>query len=405
MFKRIGLIILFIAITIAIGFGLYFMIFGLPEPAPEIPPEPPVNVPVGLEPSEPAETTEPPEGEEEVGLPEPPAVSPIADGGVTQVTPVTPASTRSAMLNDSGELSYYNRNDGKFYRVQDDGTIVAMSDEVFYNVDEATFDPSGDSAILEYPDGSNIFYDFTTDTQVTLPQHWEDFDFSPQGTQIAAKSVGLDPSNRFVIVSNPDGSGAVPVQEMGQNQDEVIVDWSPNNQIVATATTGRKLGVDRHEVYFIGQHHENFRSLVVEGLNFQPKWSPTGEQLLYSSASNTSDWKPQLWIVDASGDDIGLNRRSISVETWAEKCTFSGTETLYCAVPRELPRGAGLQPRIADNTPDDIIKIDLVTGLQTSVAVPEGSHTIDSIMLTPDGENLYFTDKGTGQLNQIKLRP
>ncbi|MFH1046817.1 MAG: hypothetical protein V1738_00800 [Patescibacteria group bacterium] len=402
MFKRIGLIILFIAITIAIGFGLYFMIFGLPEETEVVPPVN-VNVPGGgLEPAEPSTppvTPPPTEG----GLPTP-VVAPVADGGLTRVTPVTSASTRSAMLSDSGQLNYYNRNDGKFYRVLGDGTVASLSDEKFYNVDEATFAPNGNSAILEYPDGSNIYYDFNTDKQVTLPQHWEDFDFSPQGTQIAAKSIGLDASNRFIVVSNPDGSGASAIQELGENADEVIVDWSPNNQIVATATTGQSLGVDRHEVYFIGQNYENFRSLIVEGLNFQPQWSPNGEQLLYSAASNLSDWKPRLWIVDASGDDIGLNRRMINVDTWAEKCVFANADTLYCAVPSELPRGAGLQPRIADNTPDNILKIDLITGLQTQVAIPEGSHTVDTIMITDDGRSLYFTDKGSGLLNEIKLR-
>jgi hypothetical protein len=404
MLKRIGLIILFILITIGIGFGLYFMIFGFPEGEPTVPPGEIINEPgTGLPPAEPAIPPTVPPTEPDVGLPEP-AVSPIADGGVTQVTPITSASTRSASLSTDGRLSYYNRNDGKFYRVLPDGTVATLSDEVFFNVQEATFAPNGDTAIIEYPDGSNIYYDFNTNKQVTLPKHWEDFDFSPQGTQIAAKSIGMDPSNRFLVVSNPDGSGALPIQELGENADKVIVDWSPNNQIVATSMTGRKFSVDRQEIYFIGQNFENFRSLTVEGLNFEPKWSPTGEQLLYSTASNISDWKPRLWIVDASGDDIGLNRRMINVNTWADKCTFSGADTVYCAVPRELPRGAGLQPRIADNTPDDIMKIDLVTGLQTMVAIPEGSHTVDKIMISPDGSNLYFTDKGSGLLNEIQLR-
>lgn len=404
MLKRIGLIILFAAVTIGIGVGLYFMIFGLPAPTEEPPPTEPVNKPgVGLPPAEPAEPTEPPP-EPEVGLPAPPEVSPVADGGVTQVTPVSSRPTRSATLSETGTVNYYDRSDGRFYRMLEDGTVTKLTDEQFFNVDKATFAPNGDSAILEYPDGANIHYDFSTGKQVTLPTHWEDFDFSPEGDKIASKSIGVDQSNRFIVVSNPDGSGAMPVQELGENADEVDVDWSPNNQVIATATTGRKFGVDRHEVYFIGQHHENFRSMTVEGLNFQPKWSPTGEQLLYSAASQLSDWKPRLWTVDASGDDIGLNRRMINVDTWAEKCTYQDNETLYCAVPEELPRGAGLQPRIADDTPDDIIKIDLRTGLQTQVAIPEGNRTVENMMLSPDGTKLYFTEKGTGFLNEIKLR-
>ena len=406
MLKRVGLILLFIAVTIGFGYMLYRVIFGAPEAPPtEQPPGEVVNVPpTGLPPSQPGL---PPTGVpgEDVGLPEvPTGASPIATGGLTQVSPVSSLPTQNATVSASGELNYYNRADGKFYRLMENGVVKSLSEQTFFNVDEATFAPSGDQAILEYPDGSNIFYDFINDRQVTLPRHWEEFDFSPTGGNIAAKSIGIDPDNRFLIVANPDGSSAVPIQELGENADEVIVDWSPNNQIIATATTGRTLDLDRHEVYFIGQNHENFRSLIVEGLNFQPKWSPSGEQLLYSSASNLSDWRPSLWVVDASGDDIGLNRRMLNVETWADKCTFEGTTTLYCAVPQDLPRGAGLQPRIADSIPDDIVRIDLTTGLQTMVAVPEGSHTVDTIAVSPDGGSLYFTDKGTGILNEIKLK-
>jgi len=401
MFKKIALVLLFIAITIGFGFLLYRIIFG--PAAEEVPPEVIVNVPPegGLPPAAPGTP-----GVVVPGAPEElPAVSPIAEGGVTQVTPVAPTPTTGASLSTDGTLNYYNRADGKFYKLNADGTVTTLSDRQFFNVDNATFSPVGDTAILEYPDGSNIFYDFGTGKQVTLPRHWEEFDFNPNGSSIVAKSIGIDEANRFLITSNPDGSGAIPIQELGANADKVQVAWSPNNQIVATSTTGRPFGVDRREIYFIGQHQENFRSMIVEGLNFEPQWSPSGEQLLYSVAGSISDYKPRLWIVDASGDNIGLNRRMISVDTWADKCTFADTETLYCAVPTDLPRGAGLQPAVADDTPDEIYRIDLVTGLQTRVAIPEGSHTVETLMLTPDGSSLYFTDKGSGLLNEIKLTP
>jgi WD40 repeat protein len=405
MFKRIALVLLFIAITVGFGFALYRIIFGPPEPVVEPPPDVITNVPPGgLTPA-----GEGPAIGEDVVTERPevelPGVAQIADGGITQVNPIATAPTTSATLSSDGSISFYNRQDGKFYRMNDDGTVGSLSDKQFFNVDNATFDPAGSSAIIEYPDGSNIYYDFSTNKQVTLPRHWEDFDFSPQGNQIVAKSIGIDDGNRFLITSNPDGSGAIPIQELGNNANKVKVAWSPNNQIVATSETGRPFGVDRQEIYFVGKHHENFRSMIVEGLNFQPHWSPDGEQLLYSAASGLSNYKPRLWIVDAAGDNIGLNRRMINVDTWAEKCTFADVDTLYCAVPTDLPRGAGLQPAVADSTPDEIYRIDLVTGLQTRVAIPEGSHTVDSLMLTPDGSSLYFTDKGTGILNEIKLTP
>lgn len=402
-FKKILVLLLLIVVTVGIGFGLYYLFFRSVVEVEPTPIEGVINAPPGTLPeAEPGAPT--PGTPDETGALPTPVVSPIANGGLTAVAPVAPVPTIGASVSSSGAMNYYNRGDGKFYRIQPDGSVKSLSNKVFFNASNATFDPQGNKSIIEYPDGSNILYDFNTSTQVTLPQHWENFSFSPEGDKIASKSIGLDPASRYVVVSNPDGSGARPVQEMGVNDDEVRVEWSPNNQIIATATTGRKSGVDEQEIYLIGQNQENFRSITVQGMDFRPQWSPTGDRLLYSVAGDSSDWKPQLWITDAQGDNIGRNRRSFAVNTWADKCTFSDSETIYCAVPDELPTGAGLQPTLSDGTPDSIFKINLTTGLQTRVAIPEGSHTVESIMLSPDKKTMFFTDKGSGTLNKIMLK-
>jgi hypothetical protein len=399
--KKFFPIILFLLVAVGIGFGLYWLFFRAPA-APPAPPEELVNVPITPLPI--AEEGVPPTAVPEAPAELPEGVSAVAEGGVTVVTPVTDLPTTGASISSSGTLNWYNRTDNKFYRMNRDGSVTSLSGKEFFNVSDATFDQNGDKAIIEYPDGSNIVYDFTTGTQVTLPKHWEEFSWSPDSEQIVAKSIGLDTSNRYLVVSNPDGSGVRAVQELGNNADQVQVEWSPNNQMVATATTGDFLGGDSREVYLIGMNHENFRSLTVEGLNFQPKWSPGGGQLLYSTASYGTDYKPGLWIVDASGNDIGKNRRLLNVNTWADKCTFKGDSTLYCAVPDELPEGAGLQPAVADDTPDSLYRIDIDTGLMTKLAIPEGDHTIDRVMISPDESTLYFTDKYSGLLNKIMLK-
>lgn len=403
-YKRILLLLAFVAVSVGIAFGLYFVFF---RGAPPVDTVNNVNGGVnagvngGLPPA--ANGNVPIDTNVNRGELPPSVVSPTANGGLTQVTPVAPVATVGASVSSSGQLSYYNRADGKFYRLDGAGNSVALSNQTFYSVSNAQFDASGNKAIIEYPDGANVIYDFATNTQVTLPKHWEDFDFNPSGSQIVAKSVGIDPDARFLVTANVDGSGARPFQELGENQNKVQVAWSPNNEILATSTTGRTLDVDKQEVYFLGQYGQNFKSMFVEGLGFQPAWAPSGQQLVYSVSGDSSDWKPQLWIVDAQGDNIGRNRRSLNVNTWAEKCTFADDSTMYCAVPNELPRGAGLQPGVADGTPDTIYRINLTTGLQTVVAVPEGTHAVEKLMLTPDRRALYFTDKGTGLLNKIDL--
>lgn len=404
-FKRILLFIGFLLAAGGIAFALYFFFFRA-APAPVVtPPVPGQEVPGG------SGLPTAGEGTGTGVTPTPtqppvitPGVAPVADGGVTQVTTVSSSPTAGASVGKDGNLSFYDRGDGRFYRMASDGSLQQLSSKQFANVSEATFSPVGTNAILEYPDGSNIYYDFLTNRQVTLPQHWEEFDFNQAGDKIAAKAIGTDESNRFLVVAGPDGAGARAVQELGANADKVTVAYSPTGQSIAVSETGKASGPTSREIYFIGQNSENLRSMTIEGLNFQPAWSPDGKQLLYSTASSGNEYKPTLWIVDAYGDDIGRNRKSLSVSTWAEKCTFADAGTLYCAVPRTLPRGAGLQPTLFDSVPDDIYRIDVASGLQTRIAIPEGEHTVGSIMLTPDQDSLYFTDKTTGVLNQIKLR-
>jgi hypothetical protein len=402
--RKLLVLLLMLVVVGLVGFALWYLFFrAAPIPTEPVPDEPGIVEPgAGLQPAEPGVVTP---VEPTVPGELPTGISQTAQGGLTVVSPVSTDRTVSPSMSVSGNLSFYNANDNRFYRMNAAGDIVPLSSKEFFNVDNATFDPIGTQAIIEYPDGSNIYYDFNRDRQVTLPAHWEDFDFAPDGNRIISKSIGLDQSNRFLVISNPDGSGVRPIQELGDNADKVTVDWSPNNQVVAMSETGETFDVGSQEVYMIGQNFENFKSMVVEGLDFRPSWTPNGEQLLYSVAGEQNDWKPSLWVVDAAGDDIGRNRRNLNIETWADKCTFADNSTLYCAVPDYLERGYGLQPGLADNIPDTIYRIDVNTGLRTQIAIPEGGQTVDSLMLTPDRSALYFTEQGTGFLNKIELAP
>jgi Tol biopolymer transport system component len=278
-----------------------------------------------------------------------------------------------------------------------------MSDQVFYNVEKVNWGKASDKAILEYPDGSNILYDFQTQKQVTLPKHWEDFNFAPQDERIVAKSIGTSEENRFLVTSNPDGTNAKLIEELGRNQDKVHTTWSPNNQVIAYSFTGQPLGFDRQEVLLVGQNHENFKGLVVEGRGLQPKWSPTGNNLVYSVYSAAEGFRPTLWFSGASGDSINANRRNLNLQTWAEKCAFQSESTVICAVPNQLGEGAGLQPGLFVNNPDSIYRIDLETGQSINLGAPEGNRSINQLVISPDGQYVYFNDNISGQVIRYEL--
>lgn len=311
-------------------------------------------------------------------------------------------SNRAAFssVNKNGQPQFYNPSDNRFYAIDSQGKLTTLSDQQFFGVQNVIWSPDATKAILEYPDGSKVRYNFATKNQVTLPKHWEDFNFSPDGNKIVAKSMGLDADNRWLIVANEDGSKATNIESMGANADKVITSWSPNNQSIAFFSDG--VDFNRKEVFFVGQHGENFKSLITEGRGFQPLWSPQGDELVYSVYSSDNDYKPTLWIVGAQGDTIGANRRPLELNTWADKCTYSQNQ-LYCAVPTALERGAGLYPATARNTPDLLYKIDPNTG-QKQLIPASVSTSMNNLTVSPDGMYLYFTEGNNAVLRKIKIK-
>ncbi|MFA6423830.1 MAG: hypothetical protein WCV83_00785 [Candidatus Magasanikbacteria bacterium] len=406
--KRILLIIALLVTAAMIGFGLYFL-FKKTTTAPTtttVVTQTPGQLPGAGERIVTPSTEIPAGGQLGRGIETtPPSIPQTTQGGYVKPEPVVKLTSEFVSypgFNQTGNMRYYNATDGKFYRLTSDGKIVSLSDQTFYNVSNVTWANNNDKAVLEYPDGSKTIYNFEKQKQVTLPKHWSEFSFSPDSNQIAAKSIGLSPENRWLVTINDDGSGTTLVEPMGNNASKVQVDWSPSRQTVAFSQTGEPLGGERREVLFVGLNGENFKSTVVEGLGFQPQWSPTGQKLLYSVYSTRSDFKPELWVVDSYGDNIGSNRQMLKLNTWADKCTFAGDNILYCAVPRELQQGAGIMPEIAAYNNDDMYKIDLKTGLKSNISLG-GDYVIKSINYDQAKNKVFFTDTIQSGVFEIKL--
>ncbi|MBM5789921.1 hypothetical protein FJZ23_02445 [Candidatus Parcubacteria bacterium] len=403
--KRFLLIIGFLLSAVVIAYLLYAAFFRVapraPAPAPEAPaPEIPR---AGLVPAAPGTPSSGAAAEAEDGLR---AADQVARGGVTSTVELTTAPVeQTALAGDGTRVHFYDRGDGKFYRLQQDGSVETLSDQAFPGLKKATWNRDAARAVLEFPDGSNIVYDFDNETQVTLPKHWEDFDFSPVTDELVAKSMGLDPDNRWIVISNDTGSNVKPIQALGENEAKVHINWSPNNQVVAFSDTADALGsFERKNIIPLGKEQENFKALTVEGLGFSSSWSPDGKKLLYSVSGSYSNYRPLLWIVDATSATMGQNRRSLPLNTWVEKCAFATASKAYCAVPQGLPPNAGLQPPLFADLPDALYEVNIATGAVNLIALPETNKTMSNLFVTSDQSALYFTNTQTGNLEMIKLQ-
>ncbi len=327
---------------------------------------------------------------------------------VAVTTVVTGPSAGVTLAGDGSSVQYYNSTEGLFYKTGLDGKAVPLSDQLFPQADNIAWAPNKGKASMEFPDGSKIIYDFDKQKQYTIPSHWTELAFSPDSQRIVGKTASPDPAARFLFTASTDGTGAVPVEPLGENGDKVIVDWSPNNQVLAFSRTGEALsgGADRQSVLLIGKNHENFRGMSIEGLGFEPSWSPTGDRVLYSAHSGASNLEPTLWVDGGNDDTVGAAKNYLGVNTWASKCTFQSNDEVLCAVPDpdKLTPGIGFAPQLATDTNDTIYKINIKTGLQVVIGKPEGNRTLSQMVVSKDGSYLYMKDAQTDEVIKMQLK-
>lgn len=400
--RKLLFITIFSAAIVLIIYGLYYFFWR--KPLVVGPEQPVVTAPIapGALPLAPA-GLQPGKVTGEVPAAPGLVISPVARGGITAAPEVFAGTAISPSPSTGNGINFYDPAQAKFFRLTPDGKTEQLSSKSFYNVKNVVWSPKSDKGIIEYPDDTKLFFNFNTGQQATLPKHWEGFSFDPQGERITAKSEAIDPDNRWLLISNPDGSGAKPLLPLGENGDRVALDWSPAGGVIGFSRTGNALGFARQQIIPLGENNERLNPLIVEGLDFRPKWAPNGDKLVYSTFNSDNDYAPTLWITNAQGDAMGSGRRKLNVATWADKCAFKDNNTMICAVPNSLPEGAGLEPRVAYESPDTLYKIDLNTGMKNVLAVPEGNMSMGNLLLSEDKSTLYFTDNQTGKLRTMRL--
>ncbi|MFH0952371.1 MAG: hypothetical protein V1838_04255, partial [Patescibacteria group bacterium] len=334
----------------------------------------------------------------------------VATGRETIAQTLVPEGATNMTLGPSGnDLQYYDIARGQFYRLSADGkTKQLLSPNTFAQVQNVTWTPNGNMAIMEFPDDSKILYDFSRSLQVTLPLELEDFSFSPDSNKMVFKFLGATAEDQWLAVANPDGSDAKIVEVLGDQADHVESNWSPNQQVVATYS--KSVSLNQQEIIFLGQDNENFKSLTVNGRGFSGQWSPSGELMLYSVYNDLTNYNPVLNITQAKGDSIGQNNYSLDVQTWPDKCVFGTTgSSVICAVPTFMPSGSGLHPELATGQPDELYEIDLSTGYQRLLARPVADdgvtrYTMTNMRLSESGDKLFFVEATTGELLSVRLR-
>ena len=308
-------------------------------------------------------------------------------------------------INDG--IVYYDDANQGFYRVTSDGKVSKLSDRKFYNVTNATFSPTKNEAIIEYPDKTKVLYDFDKDEFIAkFPEQAQDFGFSTTGDKLSYKWIDYYEDSNYLVTSNPDASNFKfirPIADQAKNIDDV---WSPDGEVMATFK--KQYDAERQEIYFINENDKNLRSLLVDGFNFKGTWNTKGDKLLYNITELRNDFKPTLWIANGQGDSLGYGKRPLGLNTWVDKCSFSQSDNdvVYCAVPDELEKGSGLNSSSYGGSSYSIYRINIATGNQELLAQPiidNNRISIDKIYTDKNDSSLFYVDGSSGYLYSIDL--
>ena len=127
----------------------------------------------------------------------------FAQGGFTKAKEDIASPIRSQSFSDSNNgINYYDPQQQSFFRISDSGEIIKLSDQKFYSVENVTWSDKNNRAIIEYPDGTKILYDFNKDRSLaTFPKDMKEFAFSASEEKIASKWVGQYEDYNYIVVA------------------------------------------------------------------------------------------------------------------------------------------------------------------------------------------------------------
>jgi hypothetical protein len=412
--QRIIWVTLFLVVVFLIATALYFVFFrptpppvivspedqfggGLPgQPTGQLP-EPEEVLPPGVLP--PTGIVIPPSIAPT--LPTGPTISTRATGGIVVPDVLVDSSARfTATSSSSNGVNFYDERTGLFNRLTPNGEIELLSNRVFRQVDNVTWAPTTDKAVLEFPDGTNIVYNFQTNESFTLPAQYKDFSFSPDSSRIAAKDLKLDHEDRWLVIVDDQGRNKQLIEHLGRNESRVQVKWNPNDSIIGTSA--QSIDGNRAEVIFLTKNGQQLTKAVIQGRDLRYDYNDSGTKMVYSVYNAASNYQPTLWITSSTPGAIDTGRLNTGLQTFADKCTWSGDNDIFCAVPQNLPPLSGILES-NNNSNDSLYRIDARTGQATLIAEPLVPTQIDSLIVSSDTSTLFYVEEDTGAIHKINL--
>lgn len=221
-----------------------------------------------------------------------------------------------------GRIAFFSDRDGdaEIYMMNADGTsVVRLTESKGIDV-PSSWSPDGRKlAFVSERSGSYNIYAMSVDGSKSTVQLTHDSEgtgspsWSPDGRRIAFSTWREGDSEIYVM--NPDGTNIVQLTD--SDADEDAPSWSPDGQKIAFTLFPRSIFDPDSEIFVMDADGNNTRQLTDnDTFDYFPVWSPDGGAILFTSTSATTGWvknntdtyqrryDTNIYVMKADGSDI-----------------------------------------------------------------------------------------------------
>ena len=188
--------------------------------------------------------------------------------------------------------------------------------------------PSGDQIIYgNYDRLSYIQHDGTLEGVITTAptdRHFRDMDYSPDGTLIAALTVGIDPNDSEIYLMNSDGTNPVVlVNNLAGIIEAPSFSIDGRSVIFTRDVSGFASGTNRQldsRIFIIDIASGISIDVSIDKPNgtndSNPRFSPNGAHIIFESSSNVIGSEKSIWVMDLDGDDRKMLFSNAEMPDW-----------------------------------------------------------------------------------------
>lgn len=304
----------------------------------------------------------------------------------------------AAANGDSDGIFYIEKEGGKVIKTDKDGiNRQTVSGAILKNITGALWPPDGSgfiyyakSLLKELP----YYFSLKDGKMSAFSESATSLVFSPDGSKVAYHFWDQGAEEGSISISQPDGSLFKEV--IKTRAPALVINWPKESAL----SFYERAPADKATDLFLVEIGNNRRlaKILENKTGLDVKWSPSGDNLLYSFFEPGGSLKLILKETDSGRETV------LPFATFASKCAFApGDGLLYCGVPIEAPLKPIKPEHLASK--DKIVSWDKTKNNEEVVldSVSFEDKQVQFPFLDPLSRSLFFINSFDEKLYRLAL--